>query len=160
MEIIFNYFWVFLIVFGIINGLSWKRNLLKERTLSDEEEFEFDSLIKGFIIWGTLPWIIMGITSFVFGVSDFRFLVFPNEVSKAYLVFYVTVILLNGYTFIWINFLGGAEKLARYPGIMNHKSAKPISYKLLSYLGILANVAFFVMVYYMDFSKLFDGIAE
>ena len=61
MSAIFNHFWIMFIVVTVANGLIWKSRSKKYIAENPELQEGYDSLIKGWFIFGNIPWIIMGI---------------------------------------------------------------------------------------------------
>lgn len=111
-------FWLVCVVTTCLNALFWKRHSRKELAAHPELADDYKRLIKGFLIWGNIPWFIMGIGCTFGGLIVFDYFS-PREGNPFVLAWYLSVFVLWILGFRWIMFRGGAEQLVRCPGLLN-----------------------------------------
>lgn len=156
MPAIFNHFWVMFIVVTIANGLIWKSNSKKYIAEKPERKDGYDSLIKGFLIYGNIPWVIMGI-GMLTGMTESMFEFFnPSQMNPIVIVFFLSIIFLWIIGSYWIYFNGGAEKLVDHPGMITqtekgNEKFEIMKVKLVWGLGILGGIFGMYMMYNQDF---------
>lgn len=119
MEFLFKYFWAIAIAIAILNIFLLKRQMNQRIEQDPELESGYDTLINGFAIFMTLPWLVMG-----FGIltgkteNMFQYLLRPDFNNTAIVAFWVTVVALMLLSGFWIFFNGGAETLEKHPGFV------------------------------------------
>jgi len=106
----------------IANGLILKFRSKKYIVENPELEVGYDKLFKGYILYGNIPWIIMGIGNSS-GLTNSTFDYFtPRAMNPIVLVFHASIIILWILSVRWIYFQDGAEFLERHPGLLNKSS--------------------------------------
>lgn len=155
MPAIFNHFWVMFIVVTIANGLIWKSKSKKYIAEKPERKDGYDSLIKGFLIYGNIPWVIIGI-GMLTGMTKNMFEFFnPSQMNPIVIVFFLSIIFLWIIGSYWIYFNGGAEKLVDHPGMITqtekgNEKFEVMKVKLVWGLGILGGIFGIYMMYNQD----------
>lgn len=146
-EILIQYMWIFFIAYNFFTVYKWRKYLLKNKLLSNQNELEFNELKKGYLLFSSLPWIFIGFYSMV---TNFKF---PLDLMSPYInppAYWFAVLVSSTallWEIFWIYFRGGAIKLSKYPGILDVKSTNPNTYKLLSLLGLVAIIGFLIMTH-------------
>jgi hypothetical protein len=59
-EVLSKYFWIALMAVTVVNGLMFKLRYRKHIQNDPQLSADFSKLIRGFIIWWNLPWVVMG----------------------------------------------------------------------------------------------------
>jgi hypothetical protein len=144
------------IVVTIANGLIWKSKSKKYIAEKPERKDGYDSLIKGFLIYGNIPWVIMGI-GMLTGMTESMFEFFnPSQMNPIVIVFFLSIIFLWIIGSYWLYFSGGAEKLVDHPGMITqtekgNEKFEIMKVKLVWGLGILGGIFGIYMMYNQDF---------
>jgi len=81
-------------------------------------------LIRGLLIYGNLPWLVMG-AGILSGSVLSTFHYFNPRNGPFVIAFYVTVVALWIATFYWLFFKQGAETLLDHPGLLNVPVGRP-----------------------------------
>ena len=105
----------------------------------------YRSLIRGWLLYGNLPWVVMGV-GIVYGdvPSDFHY--FDPRNGPFVVAWYVTVVVLWVLTAYWVFLRGGAEALIRHPGLLNLPVQEPWAVKAAVVLMLLGGVAGLTMM--------------
>jgi len=141
----FRHAWVLFILVQCANGAVWWSRGKKEIAAHPELEAGYRSLIRGWLLYGNLPWIVMG-AGIVFGGVPSIFHYFDPRNGPYVIAFYVTVVALWILTAFWVFVRGGAEALIRHPGLLNLPSQEPWAVKALIVLMLAGGVAGLTMM--------------
>jgi hypothetical protein len=119
-----RHFWLLFVAVTCVNGVIWWRRAQKQIEGNPQLEAGYRRLIRGWIIYGNLPWLVMGAGVTVGGVPTVVH--FINLRNGPWVVaWFVTVVMLWALTIIWLFFRRGAEQLIEYPGMLNLPSRNP-----------------------------------
>ena len=122
MTFLFNQFWLFLIIVMVVNGIIWKKNSKKYIKQNPELKEGYDKLIKGFLIYCNIPWIIMGIGMLTGITKSMESFFYPQLLNPIVLIFNLYGIFIWIYGSYWIYFKGGAEMIVKHPGLFRNSS--------------------------------------
>jgi hypothetical protein len=136
----FQHAWVLFILVTCANGAIWWSRGKKEMAAHPELEEGYRSLVRGWLLYGNLPWIVMG-AGIVFGGVPSVFHYFDPRNGPYVIAWYVTVVALWILTAFWVFVRGGAEALIRHPGLLNLPSQEPWAVKALLILMLAGGVA-------------------
>jgi hypothetical protein len=127
MEFIIKHGWILFILVTLLNGIILKFRANKYIKQNPELKEGYDNYFKGWIIFGSIPWTIMGIGDLT-GMTNNIFEFFaPRMMNPIVLFFHFSIIGLYVLMTWWIYFKGGAEFMANHPGLLrNNPSAKYI----------------------------------
>ncbi len=117
-EIILKNIWLFLIVGTFVNGFIFKIKSQKYIKENPELKTGYDKIFKGWIIFGNIPWLIIGIGNMTNYTKSFLDYFNPDFSNPFVLMFYLSIIILWILSIIWIYFKDGAEFLEKHPWIM------------------------------------------
>jgi hypothetical protein len=138
MPAIFAHAWLFFVAVTFANAAIWWFRSSDETARNPALAPGYRRLIRGFLIYGNIPWLILGCA-----IELPRLI--PSLSSGPLLVFFMCVIpvywILTGY---WLFFRSGAEDLARHPGILQGSPRDPDAIKGL-FLFVLAGT--FILVF-------------
>jgi uncharacterized membrane protein len=118
MEFILKYIWIIFIISSIANASYFKK--LSKEYVSENPELEktYDGYIKNFLIFGNIPWVIMGL-GMLTGMTDSILEYFnPREMNPIVLMLHASIIMIYILAIRWIYFKNGAEFIEKHPGLM------------------------------------------
>lgn len=156
MEIIFKHGWILFIVVMIVNAFIMRSRSQAYVDINPDLKVGYDKLFKNFLIFGNIPWLIMGIGD-IAGLTKGMFDFFsPRQLNPIVLTFHACVIVLWILGSYWIYIKDGAEFLAKHPGFFN--SGEPSKtdrlnknkVKFIWTLGMLGGISGEIMMWNMD----------
>ncbi len=110
----------------------------------------YKKLVLGFIVWGNIPWVVMGLSFLDGGVTSIEEFLRPREGNLWVLGWYLLVVFLWGLELWWLFFRDGAKALVDHPGLFNIPLSKPSHVKILSCVGVLAGIVAMVIAFGHD----------
>lgn len=116
ISLILKHFWLAAILITGINWLMFKRRAQKHIMENRQLEAGYATLLKGYLLWMNIPWIVMGLGCTVGGVPSAWHYLRPRDGNPYVLAWFGSVFLLWIAGTFWLFFRGGAETLARHPG--------------------------------------------
>jgi hypothetical protein len=134
-------FWVIAIGITCVNAYLLRSRAQKEIERNPELAEGYAQLVKGYLIFLNLPWLVMGLGIIVGGTRNAFDYLDPRGGNAYVMIFHVTVIVLWALSIYWIYFAGGAEFLVRHPGAMNIDVKSPLVLKLFYGLMLLGGIA-------------------
>ena len=126
-----KWFWAIAILVMFANGAIFWVRAKKQIKLNPDLKEGYHKIIKGFLLWGNLPWIVMGIGCTVGGVTSGWRHINLHESSPYVLAFYASIALVWVLGSYWIFFRDGAKALVRHPGLLNYDLKKPVWIKIM-----------------------------
>ncbi len=149
-EIFSKWFWLLAIGVTFLNGgIFWVQSR-KEVKESPELEDGYRTLIKGFVMWTNIPWVVMGIGCLVGGVPSVFHYFRPRDGNLWVLAFFASVVLLWLLGTFWLFFRGGAEMLAKHPGFFHPPVRNPRLIKLFWFVCLAGGVLGVVVMVTLD----------
>ena len=157
MEIIFKHTWIMFIAVTIANGLIFKSRSKKYIREKPELEEGYNKYIKGWMIYGNIPWIIMMIGN-LSGLTQNTFEYFNlRAMNPIVLLFHLSIIVLWILVVRWVYFKKGAEFFENHPGLIQISSFKGntnVTAKqvyLLVLIMLLGGIGGMIMMWFMNF---------
>jgi hypothetical protein len=148
MILIFKHFWIACIIVMFVNYFILKNETQKYIQQNTDLKTGYDKLFKAFLIFGTIPWIIMGLgdlSGMVNNVFDF---LNPKALNPFVLALHLYMIIVYVMLIRWIYFKKGAEFLVQHPDFFRinagwRKSIQPtpILIKLFFALMLLGGIS-------------------
>lgn len=134
-------FWVIAIGIACVNAYLLRSRAQKEIERNPELAEGYAQLVKGYLVFFNIPWLVMGL-GIIMGGTRGVFDYFDPRSGNAYVIaFHLTAVIESALTVFWVYFAGGAEFLVRYPGVINVDIKSPLVIKLLVGLGLLGTLA-------------------
>jgi hypothetical protein len=124
MLLLFRHAWLLFIVVTCVNGFVWWRRAQPRIAQDPVVEDEYRTLIRSWVVYGNLPWLVMG-AGILFGGVPSTFSYFNPRNGPFVIAFYATVVTLWIATFWWLFFKGGVETLISHPGLFNIPGDRP-----------------------------------
>lgn len=140
-HIISKWFWLLCIVVTFLNVAILRFRAQKQIKQTPGLEDGYRKIIRGFVLWGTIPWVVMGIGCTVGGIPSVWHYFNPAAGNPYVLAFFAAVVLVWIKGSYWILFQGGAQTIVDHPGLVNFDFSSPILVKLLWITTIAAGVA-------------------
>lgn len=127
MEIIFKHGWILFIIQVIVNAFIMRRRSQAYIEINPDLKVGYDKLFKNFLIFGNIPWLIMGIGD-ITGLTEGMFDFFnPRQLNPIVLIFHACLLVLWMLGSYWIYVKDGAEFLAKHSGFFNSYEASKTS---------------------------------
>jgi hypothetical protein len=145
MGLIFRHAWLLFIAVTCANGVTWWIRGKKEMAQHPELAAGYRSLIRGWVVYGNIPWVVMGI-GILFGGVPSVFDYFNPRNGPFVVAWYVSAVALWIATAYWIFLRGGAEAVVRHPGLLNWPAPRPSGIKALVALSLLSGVVALTMM--------------
>jgi hypothetical protein len=148
-HVMFRHAWVGFIAVTCLNGAVWWWRGQVHIRANPALRSGYQRLIRGWLIYGNLPWLVMG-AGILFGGVPSVFHFFNPRNGPVVLAWYVTVVSLWAATGHWLFLRQGAETLVAHPGLLNFPSNRPGMVKLVFLLGLAGGIAGLLMMLVMD----------
>lgn len=118
ITILFKYFWVAFIIGTVVSAYTMRYRSKKYIDEAPELKLGYDKLFKGILIYGNVPWVIMGggiLAGITHGIFDYFN---PKSLNPIVLLFHFSIIVLWILSVWWIYFNRGAEFIEKHPGFL------------------------------------------
>jgi hypothetical protein len=150
-QFIFHYFWIAFIIVTAANAFIMRARSKKYIQQNPELEAGYSTMFRAIIIYGNIPWVIMG-AGILLGLTKSIFsYFFPSQLNPIVLIFHASVIVIWVLSVRWIYFKGGAEMLESHPGLLRtnlsggNYTAKQI--KFFFPIALIGGIAGMVMMW-------------
>lgn len=141
VTIMSKWFWLIFIVVSFINAVIFQLRA-KEQTRRKPELAEgYRKIIRGFLIWVNLPWLIMGFGIMIGGVPGIFEYFKPAGGNPFVMTFYGFIFLVWILGTWWIFFRNGAEMLVNHPGLFNRDFQSTMAIKVIWLLMVAGGIA-------------------
>jgi hypothetical protein len=145
-----KYFWLIAIVITVINAYIVKFRSHKYIKENPELSVGYKKLFWGYVIWLSIPWIVMGIGCEVGIVPSLWHFFRPRDGNSYVLAWCVSVFIMWFLIIYWIFFKGGALILSKHPGIFG-EITNPKLIKFLALLMLAGGIFGFAFMWFKDF---------
>ena len=115
----FRYFWLLALVATVLNASIWCWNGKQWRQRDPALTESYRKLTRGFVIWGSLPWLVMGLGCMLGGLNAFDYFD-PARGNPWVIAFFASVFVIWVLLAHWVFVRDGAEQVARHPGLLRH----------------------------------------
>lgn len=117
MDAVFRHFWVMALGSTLLNAAIWWWNGRQYRASNPALAAGYRSLTRGFVVWGSLPWLVMGAGAVLGGTRVFDYFD-PSSGNPWILAWHASVVSIWALLAYWTFLRGGAELIARHPGLL------------------------------------------
>ena len=145
-----RFIWVVFILVTVANALTWWRRGRDHIARNPALRQGYKRLVFGFILWGNVPWVVMGLGLMVGGVSSPFDYCEPQSANPWVLAWYGTVVCLWALALWWIFAGGGARAIVDHPGLINIRLSKAWHVKLLACVQTLAGIVAMALAFHRD----------
>jgi len=142
--------WVIFILVTFLNAASFALRGRREIKMHPELREGYRSITRGFVTWGNLPWVVMGVGCVYGGVPSVFSFFRPRDGNPYVLAFFCSVFLLWALGTYWLLYLNGAQKLLDHPGLLNIaiKSARGVL--VYWFLSLAGGIVGTVLMFFFD----------
>ncbi len=141
--------WLLFVLVTCANGAIWWYRARRRTADAPALGPGYRRLIRGWLIYGNLPWLVMGIGMVIGGVPTIWHFFDPKN-GPFVLAWYASVVLLWALSIYWLFFRGGAEALVAHPGLLRSPVNSPRAIKLYFLLALAGGVAGLLMMLFGD----------
>lgn len=127
---ILRHAWILFVLVTCANGAVWWQRGQRQIALHPEQEPGYRRLIRGWIVFGNIPWIVMG-AGMLIGDLQSVFQFFNPRNGPFVIAWYASVVVTWILAAYWLFFRDGATQLIEYPGLLNLPTKDPKLLKLL-----------------------------
>jgi len=110
--LITKWFWAICILVAFANAALFWMRARKKIAAQPELKRDYLTIIRGFVVYGSIPWAIVGIGVLSRQMPTSIHVVRPRDGNPFVLAFYASFFILWFATTHWIFFRGGAQQLA------------------------------------------------
>jgi len=145
--------WLMLITVTVVNALILKyrsRRYIQERP---ELAQGYARLFRGVLLWGNLPWIVMGVGIELGGVPRLSSYFRPRDGNPFVLAWFGVVIALWVFGFHWLFARRGAEFLVEHPGLLRGAPESPSMIRIFYCLMVAGGVVGVCFLFFTDISQ-------
>jgi hypothetical protein len=114
-----KWFWAVCIAVTFGNAAIFRARARQHIAANPELKEGYRTLITGFVTWGNLPWLVMGVGCVFGGVPSVFSFFRPRDGNPFVLSFLASGVLVWVLGTYWIVFRGGAAMLVKHPGLLN-----------------------------------------
>lgn len=150
LAIVARYFWLSAIAVTCMNAAVWWKRAQEQIAQQPELEEGYRRLIRGWLIFANIPWIVMGI-GVLFGGVPGVFHYFNARNGPFVIAWYVSIVAIWLLAAWWLFARRGAEEIARYPALFQGTSANSVTIKVTFVLSILGGIAVLAAFIFGDF---------
>lgn len=118
MEILFKHFWILLLFGAVFNAFTLKKKTAKYILEKPERRSGYDSIFKNYLIFGTIPWLIIGIGNLTGATSSVFEYFQPAKMNPIVLLFHFSIVVIWILAIRFIFFNDGAKFLEDHPGVV------------------------------------------
>ncbi len=145
-----RYFWAAAIVMTAVNVAILKVRSTRYIQEDPERAEGYAVLFRGYLIWMSLPWVVMGIGCTFGGVRTVWRYLRPQDGDPYVLAWFASVFAVWIVVTCWLLFRGGAEMLIRHPGVLNVKTSNPTVVKLFWFVCLAGGVAGVIIMWTLN----------
>ena len=121
MQFLFKYSWGIFIIVTILNAVIIR--VRSKKYVQDKPELAegYRKCFTNILIYGNIPWVIMGIGSLSSATNNTFEYLDPKTLNPFVLAFHGSIFILWVLSAYWIYLKNGAEFIGTHPGIINKK---------------------------------------
>jgi hypothetical protein len=134
-----------------VNAATMRSRVRRDVREHPELAAGYSTLIRGFVFWGTIPWVVMGAGVLFGGVDSVDAYFRPRDGNPYVLAFFGTIFLVWILATYWLFFRGGAEMLVEYRAFFGKDLKSPVYVKLFWLLCLAGGILGVAMTYFGDF---------
>jgi len=145
-----KWFWAVCIIVTLLNASTFRSRASRQIQAHPELEEGYRTLLKGFVVWANLPWVVMGVGCVLGGVPSVLSFFRPRDGNPFVRAFFVTVFLEWGLGTYWLIYRGGAQMLVNHPGLLNLDLKTPRMVVLFWFLSLAGGILAVIMMFSRD----------
>jgi hypothetical protein len=142
-----RYFWALAIGMSFLNAAILKARSVRHVERDPALQPGYDTLIRGYLTWMNIPWVVMGLGVLVGGVPSVWQFFQPRDGNPFVLAWFASVFALWVVSADWIFRRGGAELIATHPGVLSYNVSSSCVVKFFWVMCLIGGVAGFTMMW-------------
>ena len=142
--------WLMFVAVTCINVLFVKLHSRQHIRQRLELAAGYRRLIRGYLFWGNLPWIVMGVGLELGGLPSIFSYFRPRDGNPFVLAFFAVVIAEWILSFWWLFFAHGADFLVDHPGVFPGLPRSPLIIRLYYCLCVSGGIFGFLFLWFSD----------
>jgi hypothetical protein len=146
--------WVVFIVVTVFNALAFKFRSQANIQRRPDLAVGYNQVFKGILLWGNLPWIVMGIGILFGGVQSIFSYFRPRDGNPFVLAWFGVVVGLWIVGFYWVFARRGAEFLIEHPGLLSNCPKSPAMVRLLYCFMVGGGIVGLIVLFVADIPGL------
>jgi hypothetical protein len=149
-EILFHHGWVMFVAVTVVNALILSARSRSQIRARPELAAGYRRLLRWFLFWGNLPWLVLGYGIEVGGVPNIFYYFRPRDGNPFVLAWFGTIFGEWILGFWWLFLRHGAEFLVAHPGLLTERSTSPAVVKISYCLGVFGGILGFIFLWSSD----------
>ena len=145
-----KYFWAIAIVVTCLNAATFKKQSIVHIKKNPDLAEGYARLLKGYLVWMNIPWVVMGIGCTIGGVPSVRDFFSPKDGNPFVLAWFGSVFLLWVLGTFWLFMKNGAKELAKHPGVLGCDISSLGAIKLLWCACLFGGIMGVIFMWTMD----------
>ncbi len=150
VQMLFKHTWVLFIVVTCANALIISKRSKPHIANNPDLEHGYKTIVKSIVIWGNIPWLIMGFGILLGHVPSVLHFFRPMDGNPFIIIWFASVFWIWILSSHWFFFKNGAEILMTHPGIFNQDFKSPMTLKLFWLLSLVGGIIGVIMIFVMD----------
>jgi hypothetical protein len=150
-QMVFKWFWLAAVLTSFLNaGVFWKR-AKQNIDIFPELEEGYRKIIKGFLFWSNLPWVVMGVGIIFGGVPSFFHFLHPRDGNPFVLAFIASILCIYAAGTYWLFSRNGIETLIRHNAMFAGAFDSPAKVKLQWFGSLVGGLLLITIMFLVDF---------
>lgn len=153
LPVLFQWFWAIAIAMNVFNLMIMWLRTGKYRREDPERTPGYIHLCFHFMLWMSLPWLVMGIGCLSGSTSGLLDYILPQNNPYVY-AFFASILLEILLMVWWVFCRNGADFLIRHPGFFNIKTDNPQTIKLAAACVAVMGCIGLAILFFFDFRSI------
>ncbi|MBN1907548.1 MAG: hypothetical protein JW927_20880 [Deltaproteobacteria bacterium] len=145
-----KHFWILFIVVTFANAIIMKIRTRKHIERDPSLKVGYDIIFKGFLIWGNIPWVVMGAGILTGRVPTIWHYFKPQDGNPYIIAFFISIFIVWLLGTYWLFVKNGADLLVSHPGIFRSDFSSSTKVKLFWVLSLIGGIAAVIMIFSMN----------
>lgn len=145
-----KHFWLMAILISFVNMAIFKKRILEHTSEKPELKEGYEKLIKGYMIYGNIPLVVMGIGCTIGKIPNVFEFFRPKSGNIYVLAFFAAIFLEWILGVYWLFFKNGAQMLVDYPGMFRTDFKSPRAVKIFFLACLAGGIFAVVLMFKMD----------
>lgn len=146
----FRHAWLIFIAVTVFNALILKFRCRAHIQQQPELAAGYQQFFNGVLLWGNLPWVVMGVGILFGGVHSVFSYLRPRDGNPFVLAWFGVVVALWLLGFYWLFARRGAEFLSEHPGLLRGNPKSPAMIRFFYCLMVAGGVVGLCFMFFAD----------
>lgn|SRR5262249_453420 len=147
--------WAICIIVTLLYAAIFWSTASRQIQANPQLEAGYRTLLKGFAIWGSLPWVTMGVGCVFGGIPSVFYFFRPCDGNPFVLAFFASVFVEWILGTDWLIYRGGAQMFVNHSGLFNMDLKTPRTVVLLWFLSLAGGIFAVIMMFSREISLPF-----